>query len=80
MNPLILINYFLPAALIVLSFFFSIRCLFAHDMRIEAWRSPVKQWIYIDHFTFKRFIKSLGVLLLFVFLIIANHEVMNLIQ
>ena len=80
MSPAILIEHFLPAALIVLTFFFSMRCLFAHDLRLEAWRSPDKHRIYVDHATFKVCIKSLGVVFLFAFLIITNSVMMGLLQ
>lgn len=80
MNPAILIEHFLPAALIVLTFFFSMRCLFAHDLRLEAWRTPVKHRIYVDHATFKWCVKSLGMVFLLAFFTVTNRVIMGMIQ
>ncbi|MEX0326778.1 MAG: hypothetical protein AB3N33_11895 [Puniceicoccaceae bacterium] len=80
MNPIAIVPYFLPSAVIVLSFFFSVRCLFVHEMRLEAWRSPVKHIIYVDRVTFRRIILIIGCLCLMVFLVASYFQFLQLLE
>ena len=80
MNPIALISHMLPSAVIVLSFFFAVRCLFVHEMRLEAWRSPVKHVIYVDRVTFRRIILGIGCLCLLVFLMASYFQVMSFLE
>jgi hypothetical protein len=69
MNPIGVAKYIFSAAALVLSAFFALRLLFAHDMRREAWRSIVKRYIY---FSQQRF-KLLTILLGWIFLLLALY-------
>ena len=80
MNPMALITHMIPSAIIVISFFVAVRCLFVHEMRLEAWRAPVKHRIYIDRVTFKRLILAIGCFCLLVFLIVTYQQVLTLLE
>jgi len=69
MSPIGVAKYILTAAVLVLSMFFGLRLLFAHDIRREAWRSEVKRYAY---FSQKRF-KTLTLLLGWGFLLLALY-------
>lgn len=80
MNPIALISHMVPSAVIVLSFFFAVRCLFVHEMRLEAWRSPVKHVVYVDRVTFRRLVLAFGCLCLMVFLMASYFQVMSFLE
>ncbi|MEX0330709.1 MAG: hypothetical protein AB3N64_04735 [Puniceicoccaceae bacterium] len=75
MSPIATALCFLSSAVIVLSFFFAVRCLFVHERRLEAWRSTVKHVIYVTRKTFKRIVLALGCLSLMVFLVATYFQI-----
>lgn len=79
MSPFGVARSIFDAALLVMSLFFAIRLLFAHDMRREAWRSFVKRHVYINQKNFKRLSIGLGWLLLFVAIYFAYLQVDKLV-
>ena len=79
MKTITLIQSMLPSAVIVLSFFFAVRCLFVHEMRLEAWRSPVKHIIYVGQVAFRRIILATGCLCFLIFLTTTYLQFMKLI-
>jgi NADH:ubiquinone oxidoreductase subunit 5 (subunit L)/multisubunit Na+/H+ antiporter MnhA subunit len=60
MIPIDVIKYLIVSAGLVLSFFFALRFLFAHDHRRANWHSSVKRHIYMSRDTFKRTTIVLG--------------------
>lgn len=79
MSPIGVARSSFDAALLVISLFFAIRLLFAHDMRREAWRSFVKRHVYINQKNFKRQTIALGWLLLFIAIYLGYLQVDKLV-
>lgn len=74
MIPLGAIRYILISAVFVLSFFFALRLLIAHDMRREAWRHYVKNKVYLSRRQFKALTILMGWMFLFIALGTAYYE------
>ena len=68
MNTIAIVQYILTSAVLVLSFFFAMRCLFVHEMRLEAWRGCIKHQIYTDRRSFERTIRYIGWTFLMIFI------------
>jgi 4-amino-4-deoxy-L-arabinose transferase-like glycosyltransferase len=79
MSPIGVAKYILTAAVLVLSMFFGLRLLFAHDMRREAWRSVVKRYVYLSRNRFKSVTILLGWLFLFLALYVAFMQIDKLV-
>jgi hypothetical protein len=79
MSPFEVGKYILTSALFVLSLFFALRLLFAHDLRRDAWRSTVKHTVYISRAKFKVWSILLGWFCLFVALLVAYFQIDRLI-
>lgn len=79
MSPIGVARYILTAAIIVVSMFFALRLLFAHDFLRETWRSMVKRYFYINRGQFKAWSILLGWLFLFIALTVAYFEIDRLI-
>jgi hypothetical protein len=79
MSPFGVAKYIFTSALFVVSLFFALRLLFAHDMRRDAWRSTVKHYVYISRNKFKVWSILLGWILLFVALFVAYFQIDGLI-
>jgi 4-amino-4-deoxy-L-arabinose transferase-like glycosyltransferase len=79
MSPFGVAKYILTSALFVVSLFFALRLLFAHDMRRDAWRSTVKRYVYISRAKFKVWSILLGWILLFVALSVAYFQIDQII-
>jgi hypothetical protein len=43
-----LVAHLTEALVIVLAFFFAIRCLFAHEKRLAAWHAPFHSWFHME--------------------------------
>lgn len=80
MVPIAAIKYLFFSAVLVISLFLSIRCLFANEMRREAWRSAIKHRIYFRASTFKKLTIVLGWFLLFVALYVAYFQILDLLE
>ena len=80
MLPIAAIKYIFFSAVLVISLFLSIRCLFASDMRREAWRSGIKHRIYIREKTFKKVTLIIGWVLLFLALYVAYFQILDLLE
>lgn len=63
-----LVAHLTEALVIVLAFFFAIRCLFAHEKRLVAWHAPVKRRFYIERKFYNRAVRSFGWICYLVFL------------
>ena len=74
------IKYLLSAAIMVLSFFFAFHCLFAQDVRREAWRLSIKRRIYFSQKRFKALTILAGWLFLFIALSVAYWEILRLME
>jgi hypothetical protein len=79
MSPFGVARSIFDAALLVMSLFFSLRLLFAHDMRREAWRSFIKRHVYVSQKNFKRLSILFGWLLLFVAIYLAYLQIDKLV-
>jgi hypothetical protein len=79
MSPLGVARYILTAAVFVISLFFAMRLIFAHDMRREVWRSVVKRYVYFSQSKFKVWSITLGWIFLFIALWVAYLEIDQLI-
>lgn len=79
MSPFGVAKYIFTSALFVVSLFFALRLLFAHDRRREAWRSTVKNYVYISRNKFKLWSILLGWILLFVALTVAYFQIDRII-
>jgi hypothetical protein len=80
MNPLALVYNIIPSAIIVISFFFAMRCLFVHEMRLEAWRSPVKHIVYVERTTFKWLVSIIGWVCFLIFLMVTYTQIIRLVE
>ena len=80
MGPVAAIKYLFLSAVLVVSLFISIRCLFASDFRRENWRSALKHRIYFRASTFKRVTLLLGWFLLLVALYVAYFQILDLLE
>lgn len=80
MLPLAAIKYIFYSGVLVVSFFFAIRCLFAHDLRREAWRTQIKRRVYISQIGFKRLTIVFGWLCLFISLYVAYFLIIDSIS
>ena len=79
MIPLGAIKYIIQSGILVISFFFAMRCLFAHEMRLEAWRSMLKHRVYLSRKSFRICTRLLGWLCLFVSLTVAYYLILDLL-
>ena len=79
MSPIGIARYIFFSAVLVISLFLSLRLLFAHDMRREAWRSVAKRHFYMGRKRFKAATLLLGWILLFVALTVAYWQIDELI-
>ncbi|MEX0326848.1 MAG: hypothetical protein AB3N33_12245 [Puniceicoccaceae bacterium] len=80
MVPIAAIKYLFLSAILVVSLFLSIRCLFASDVRREAWRFAIKHRYYMRQKTFKRVTLLLGGLLLVLALLVAYYLTLDLLE
>lgn len=64
----------------VLSLFVGIRCLFAHEMRREIWRTAIKRYIYFPRARFKIVTMIFGSILLFIGLSVAYFQIIGLLD
>jgi|GEM_PF-2208452 len=80
MLPLAAIKYIFYSGVLVISFFFAIRCLFAHDLRREAWRTQIKRRVYISRTGFKRLTIGFGWLSLFISLYVAYFLILDFVD
>ena len=80
MLPLAAIRYILISGVLVLSFFFGMRFLFASDFRREAWRSALKHRIYMRQPVFKRTTIFLGWICLLISLFVAYFLVLDFLE
>ena len=78
MIPLDAIVYTFYSAILVVSFFFAIRLLFAHDVRREAWRGGIKRRIYMTQAGFKRASIVSGWICLLISLATMYHLILDL--
>jgi hypothetical protein len=69
--------YLLHAAIIGVSMILGLRCIFAHEHRVEAWRSVVKRYTYIRPRSFKLLTFSVGWLMFLVFLVSSYLQVIR---
>jgi hypothetical protein len=63
-----LVAHLTEALVIVLAFFFAIRCLFAHEKRLAAWHAPFHSWFHMEPKVFNRAVRSFGWICCLVFL------------
>lgn len=76
MNLLTVSYYMLQSLVLVLSFFLAIRCLFVHEMRLEAWREPVRHHVIrISQPAFRRSVRLIGWISLVVFLATIQYQI-----
>lgn len=80
MLPIAAIKYIIYSGVLVISFFFAIRCLFAHDLRREAWRTQIERRVYISRTGFKRLSITFGWLCLFISLYVAYYLILDLVD
>lgn len=80
MSPVAVAKYVFDAAILVLSFFFAFRLLFAHDMRRHAWRSVVKRRVYISQPNFKRLTILFGWIFLFIAIFLTYRQIDRLVS
>jgi hypothetical protein len=80
MEIIALMHHIVPSAIIVISFFFAMRCIFVHEMRLEAWRSPVKHIIYVERGTFRVMVMATGWLCLLIFLFATYSQILKLLE
>lgn len=80
MLPIAAIKYIFYSGVLVVSFFFAIRCLFAHDLRREAWRTQIKRRVYISRTGFKRLTIRFGWLSLFISLYVAYFLILDFVD
>lgn len=80
MIPLAAIKYTILAGIMVLSLFVGIRCLFAHEVRREMWRTAIKRRIYFSQSRFKIVTMIFGSILLFIGLSVAYFQIIGLID
>ena len=78
MNPIGIARYIVFAGVFVISFFWGLRMIFAHDYRRENWRSTVKRYIYFSQSTFKRVSIASGFLMFCLSLFVAYHIILDL--
>ena len=74
------IKYLLSAAIMVLSFFIAFHCLFAHEVRREAWRSVIKRRVYFSQKRFKTVTILIGWVCLLLGLCVAYLEILHLME
>lgn len=79
MSPIGVARSIFDAALLVLSLFFALRLLFAHEERRHEWRSIVKRRVYISQPAFKRITITLGWLFLFIAIYLSYRQIDNLV-
>ncbi|MGC9450138.1 MAG: hypothetical protein ACP5I4_01710 [Oceanipulchritudo sp.] len=80
MIPLGAVRYIVHATIIVGCLFVGFRCLFAHDMRREAWRSRIKHRVYISQKRFKLVTLLLGFILVAIGFYVAYLRIIELID
>lgn len=80
MIPLGAIRYVVFSTIFVVCLFVGLRCLFAHEMRRESWRSMIKHRVYINRKRFKVITIVGGWLLLLVALYVAYIQVIALLD
>ncbi len=78
--PLIALKYILISTVMVTSFIFGMRMIFAHDMRREFWRSSVKRSIYFSQNRFKRVSAACGWFLLVLSLFVTYISFIDLMN
>ena len=78
--PLTALKYILISTVMVPSFIFGMRMIFAHDMRREFWRSSVKRSVYFSQSQFKRVSSMCGWFLLVLSLFVSYISFIDLMN
>jgi hypothetical protein len=79
MSPFGVAKSIFDAALLVMSLFFALRLIFAHELRRETWRSFVKRHVYISQKSFKLLTILFGCLFLFIAIYLAYLQIDKLV-
>ena len=80
MIPIAAIKYTILAGIMVISILVGIRCLFAHEMLRETWRTAIRRYIYFSRTRFKIVTITFGLFSLIIGLSVAYVQVIGLLS